>query len=77
MLWVQQRTRNGDIVVQKIDGTKNEADLMTKVLSLKEVMARLEGISIEMRGLRRSAEAAAPAAADLSNLKAKTLQMKR
>ena len=32
-LWVQERVRNGDIVLHKVKGTVNPADLLTKYLS--------------------------------------------
>ena len=32
-LWLQQHTRHGVLVIEKVDGAKNSADLMTKVLS--------------------------------------------
>jgi hypothetical protein len=38
-LWLQQRVADKDIVVQKVAGTENPADLMTKHLSF-EVMAK-------------------------------------
>ena len=31
-LWVQQRVRQGELMVSKVDGTKNPADMMTKCL---------------------------------------------
>ena len=37
--WLQQRVRDKDIVVQKVAGTENPADLMTKHLSF-DVMAK-------------------------------------
>jgi len=41
-LWLQKEVAEGNLVVEKIPGLANPADLMTKVLSLKEVVARLE-----------------------------------
>ena len=31
-LWVQQRTRNGDIAVEKVPGDENSSDILTKHL---------------------------------------------
>ena len=39
-LWVQERVRNGDIVLHKVKGTVNPADLLTKYLSAP-IMSKL------------------------------------
>ena len=38
-LWVQQRSRNNEVVYQKLDGTRNTSDMLTKVVE-KEVIQR-------------------------------------
>ena len=40
-LWLQEEVRKGDVVVEKILGTDNPADLMTKFLHMKEIEHRL------------------------------------
>ena len=49
-LWLQKEVRDGNVEVSKIPGTKNPADLMTKILSTKEVVDRLEMMNLEVRG---------------------------
>ena len=49
-LWLQKEVAEGNLVVEKIPGLANPADLMTKVLSLKEVVARLEMMGMCVRG---------------------------
>ena len=49
-LWLQKEVAEGNLVVEKIPGLANPADLMTKVLSLKEVVARLEMMRMYVRG---------------------------
>jgi len=40
-LWLQQEVRKGTIIVQKIPGDRNPADLMTKFLHVKDVVKNL------------------------------------
>ena len=40
-LWLQAEVEQGRLEVHKVKGDQNAADLMTKVLSLKEVVDRL------------------------------------
>ena len=42
--------RDGNVEVSKIPGNRSPADLMTKVLTLKEVEDRLRGMNIRMSG---------------------------
>eukprot|EP00973_Karenia_brevis_P057680 8023674-Karenia_brevis.AAC.1 len=49
-LWLQKEVRDGKLEVSKIPGTKPPADLMTKVLGLKDTNSRLEGMHIELKG---------------------------
>ena len=48
-LWLQKEIREGKVVVHKVLGTENQADLMTKILTLKEIEDRLKRMSIQMR----------------------------
>ena len=45
-MWLQKEVRDGRVVVQKIPGTQNPADLMTKILSTPEIMVRLSGMNV-------------------------------
>ena len=47
-LWLQKEMRDGLLEVIKVKGTENGADLMTKVMSLNEVIARLAMMSLRM-----------------------------
>ena len=48
-LWLQKEIREGRVKVHKVLGTENPADLMTKILTIKEIEDRLRNMSIEMR----------------------------
>ena len=41
-LWLQREVALGKVGVNKVDGTKNPADLMTKYLRKEEIESRLE-----------------------------------
>ena len=40
-MWLQKEVADGKLVVEKVDGTDNPADLMTKVLSISDIRYRL------------------------------------
>ena len=48
-LWLQKDVRDGLLEVIKIPGTANPADLMTKILTSKEIEDRLEMMNIGVR----------------------------
>ena len=48
-LCLQKEVREGRVVVSKVLGTENPADLMTKILGSSEIDMRLEGMNIERR----------------------------
>ena len=48
-LWLQKEIREGRVLVHKVLGTENPADLMTKILTVKEIDDRLRRMSIYMR----------------------------
>ena len=48
-LWLQKEVAEGKVEVGKVPGTLNPADLMTKVLGIKEVEARLELMEMKMK----------------------------
>ena len=47
-MWLQKEILDGRLIVDKISGLKNPADLMTKVLSLNEIVDRLDMMNIVM-----------------------------
>ena len=48
-LWLQKEIREGRVLVHKVLGTENPADLMTKILTVKEIDDRLRRMSIQMK----------------------------
>ena len=49
-LWLQKEVREGNIVIHKVPGASNPADLMTKVLGMGEIEQRLEGMNLKIEG---------------------------
>ena len=49
-LWLQKEVADGKLEVSKIDGDKNPADLMTKVLTVGEIKERLERMGLRFEG---------------------------
>ena len=47
-LWLQKEVNEGKVEVSKIRGDRNPADLMTKVLGVREVESRLRDLSIRV-----------------------------
>ena len=47
-LWLQKEVAEGNIQVNKVLGEKNPADLMTKVLTIKEIEERLRYMNIRL-----------------------------
>ena len=45
-LWLQKEVNDGKVVVKKVVGTENPADLMTKILTKKEILTRLGSMSV-------------------------------
>eukprot|EP00973_Karenia_brevis_P011492 1555001-Karenia_brevis.AAC.1 len=50
-LWLQKEVHDGRLVVEKVPGESNPADLLTKVLGSKDVENRLSSMSIERKGV--------------------------
>eukprot|EP00973_Karenia_brevis_P042444 5875955-Karenia_brevis.AAC.1 len=48
-LWLQREVQDGKLEVSKVPGGSNPADLMTKILTVKDIKSRLEAINIDMR----------------------------
>ena len=53
-LWVQERVRSGDFKLQKVKGTENPADLMTKHLSAPEILKYMNKFGLQYRAGRAS-----------------------
>ena len=49
-LWLQKEVADGKVVVEKVVGELNPADLMTKILNIKEVEVRLRQMNMYIRG---------------------------
>ena len=49
-LWLQEEVRKGKVVVKKVLGSENPADLMTKFLGRSEVVERLGRMGIAWQG---------------------------
>ena len=47
-LWLQQEVREGRVLVHKVPGEENPADLMTRVLGSGDIESRLKGMNIRM-----------------------------
>ena len=45
-LWLQEEVRKGNVIVKRVAGAENPADLMTKFLGRSEVVARLGRMGI-------------------------------
>ena len=45
-LWLQEEVEHGRLEVHKVKGDQNPADLMTKILSLREVVDKLSWINL-------------------------------
>ena len=45
-LWLQAEVEHGRLVVHKVKGDQNPADLMTKILSLGEAVDRLSWMNL-------------------------------
>ena len=47
-LWWQKEVLEGKVLVSKVLGTENPADLMTKLLGLKDIVSRLKRMNIRV-----------------------------
>ena len=45
-MWLQKEVRDGKVEVSKVPGDKNPADLMTKILSTKDIQSRLDKMNL-------------------------------
>ena len=46
-LWLQDRTRNGDLEVQKVAGAENPADLLTKHLAVETMLKHMAALNMK------------------------------
>ena len=49
-LWIQDRVAAGDIVVKKVDTSKNVSDLLTKQLTLAELWKHMTTLGFKVVG---------------------------
>ena len=45
-LWIQERVESGDVVVKKVAGEKNPADVATKYLAQEAMMKHLRRLPV-------------------------------
>ena len=45
-LWLQKEVNDGKVIVSKVAGTENPADLMTKILGISDIDERLKSMSL-------------------------------
>eukprot|EP00973_Karenia_brevis_P073900 10273084-Karenia_brevis.AAC.1 len=45
-LWLQKEVSDGKLIVEKVPGEENPADLMTKVLTVREIKSRLISMNL-------------------------------
>eukprot|EP00973_Karenia_brevis_P006108 830929-Karenia_brevis.AAC.1 len=46
-LWLQKEVSDGKLIVEKVPGEENPADLTTKVLTVREIRSRLISMNLE------------------------------
>ena len=46
VLWMQKEVLEGKVLVSKVAGKENPADLMTKILGVQDIKLRLENMNI-------------------------------
>ena len=54
-LWIQEKVRNGELELQKVNGKENPGDLLTKHLPQSEMHAHMERLSMSRLGGRPTA----------------------
>ena len=47
-LWLQKEVLEGNVLVSKVLGTENPADLMTKLLGVQDIKSRLENMNLKV-----------------------------
>ena len=48
-LWLQKEVNDGKVIVSKIPGTENPADLMTKILGISDINERLKAMNLSAK----------------------------
>ena len=51
-LWLQKEVNDGRVKVSKVRGTENPADLMTKILGIKDINERLGAMNLVAKWTR-------------------------
>ena len=51
-LWLQKEVNEGKVKVSKVKGTENPADLMTKILGIKDIDGRLAAMNLVAKWVR-------------------------
>ena len=51
-LWLQKEVNEGKVKVSKVKGTENPADLMTKILGIKDIDERLAAMNLVAKWIR-------------------------
>jgi hypothetical protein len=51
-LWLQKEVNEGRVKVSKVKGTENPADLMTKILGIKDIDDRLAAMNLRAEWIR-------------------------
>ena len=46
-LWIQQKVREGDLLVEKLDGNANPSDLMTKALDRRRLTKHMATMRVQ------------------------------
>jgi hypothetical protein len=52
-LWLQKEVLEGKVEISKIPGEENPADLMTKILGMKDIESRLTRMNIKVEKKER------------------------
>eukprot|EP00973_Karenia_brevis_P089462 12397868-Karenia_brevis.AAC.1 len=50
-LWLQKEVYDGKLIVEKVSGEDNPADLVTKVLGVKDIESRMSSMSIDRKSV--------------------------
>ena len=53
-LWVQQRSRNNEVVYQKLEGTRNTSDMLTKVVERDVIQRYMQQLGLQYARGRHS-----------------------
>ena len=51
-LWVQQRSKNGEVAYHKLEGRRNTSDMLTKPVERETLVRHMQALSMDFRGGR-------------------------